>query len=84
MSEGFHAKMSLLARRKPTSALSYLVESVAPMRTVLPSMLPGSTRTSLEPSIGSKDLVNRLGLGASSVTSFLRVANSAEAMIAVA
>ena len=36
MSKGFHAKMSLLARRKSTSVLSYLEESVVPMRTTLP------------------------------------------------
>ena len=33
MSEGFQAKISLLARRKSTSALSYLAESVALTRT---------------------------------------------------
>ena len=62
--------MCLLPRRKSTSALSYSEESVVPMRTVLPSVLPGSMRTSLEPSIDSKDPVNLLGSGASSVTSF--------------
>ena len=36
MFEGFHAKMSLLAQRKSTSALSYSEESVVPMRTTLP------------------------------------------------
>ena len=70
MSEGFHTKMSLFARRKSTSALSYLEESMVPMRTTLPSGLLGSMRTSLEPSAGSKDLVDLLGSSASSVTSF--------------
>ena len=83
MSEGFHAKMSLLARRKPMSALSYSEESVVPMRTVLPSALSGSTSTSLKPSTSSKDPVDRLGSGASSATSFLRVASSIEATIDV-
>ena len=36
MSEGFHAKMSLLAQRKSTSTLSYSKENVVPMRTTLP------------------------------------------------
>ena len=36
MSEGFYAKMSLLAWRKSTSALSYSKESVVPMSTTLP------------------------------------------------
>ena len=48
----------------------------------LPLGLPGSMRTSLEPSASSKDPVDFLGLGASSVTSFLMVASSLEAMIA--
>ena len=68
MSEGFHAKMSLLARRKLTSVFSYLEESAVPMRTTLPSGLSGSMRTSLEPSVGSKDPVDFLGSGTSSVT----------------
>jgi len=63
MFEGFHAKMSLLARRKPTSALSYLEESVVPMRTTLPLGLLGSMRISLAPSIGLKDMADRLGVG---------------------
>ena len=84
MSKGFHAKMSLLARRKPTSALSYLEESMVPMRTTLLSGLLGSMRTSLEPSASSKDLVDLLGSGASSVTSFLMATSSSEATIAVA
>ena len=63
ISKGFHAKMSLLPRRKSTSALSYSGESVVPMRTVFPSVLPGSMRTSLEPSTGSKDPVDFLGSG---------------------
>ena len=84
ISEGFHAKMSLLPRRKSTSALSYSEESVVLMRTILPSVLPGSMRTSLEPSAGSKDPVDHLGSGASSVTSYLRAASSPEAMIVAA
>ena len=84
MSEGFHVKISLLVRRKSTSALFYLEESVVPMRTTMPSGLPGSMRTSLEPSTGSKDLVDLLGLGASSATSFLMAASSLEATIVVA
>ena len=55
MFEGFHANISLLARRKSTSALSYLEESAVPMRTTLPSELLGSMRTSLEPSADSND-----------------------------
>ena len=76
--------MSLLARRKSTSMLSYFEESVVPMRTTLPSELLGSMRTSLVPSTGSKDPANCLGLGASSATSFLMAVSSLEAMIAVA
>ena len=41
MSEGFHAKMSLLVPRKSTSALSYLEESVVPMRTTLTLRVAG-------------------------------------------
>ena len=41
MSEGLHAKMSLLAQRKSVSVLSYLEESMVPMRTTLPSELLG-------------------------------------------
>ena len=83
MSEGFHVKMSLLARRKPTNTPSYLEESVVPMRTVLPSVLLGSTRTSLEPSADSNDPVDFLASGASSVTSSLRAVSSLEATIAI-
>ena len=84
ISEGFHAKMSLLSRRKSMSALSYSEESVAPMRTVLPSELLGSMRTPLEPSTDSNDPVDFFASGASSATSSLRAASSSEAMIAVA
>ena len=84
MSKGFHTKMSLLAWRKSTSALSYLEESVVPMRTTLPSGLLGSMRTSLVPSIGSKDLTDYLELGASSMTSFLMATSSLEVTIIVA
>ena len=55
MFEGFHAKMSLLARRRWTSALSYLEKSVVPIRSTLSSGLLGSMGISLMPSVGSKD-----------------------------
>ena len=84
ISEGFHAKTSLLSRRKLTSALSYSRESVVPMRTVFPSELPGSMMTSLEPSADLTDPVTFSASGASSVTFSLRVASSPEATIAVA
>ena len=64
------------------SALSYLEESVVPMRTTLPSEPLGSLRTSLVPSIGSKDLADHLGSSASSTTSSLMAASSLEATIA--
>ena len=83
MSEGFHAKMSLLERRKSTNVLSYSEESVVPMCTIFPSVLPGSMRTSLEPSASSKDPINLLGSGTSSVSSFLMSTSSPEAMIVV-
>ena len=84
MSEGFHAKMSRLAWRKSTSVLSYMEESVLPMRTTLPSELLGSMRTSLTPSMGSKNLTDRLELGGSSVVPSLMTASSSEVMIAEA
>ena len=84
MSEGFHTKISLLAWRKSTSALSYLEESAVPMHTVLPLELLGSMRTSLTPSVGSKDLANRLESGASSAVPSLMTASSSEAVIAEA
>ena len=84
ISEGFHAKISLLSRRKSTSALFYSEESVVPINTVLPSVLLGSTRTYLEPSIDSNNPVNFLASSASSVTSFLRAVSSPEATIATA
>ena len=84
MSEGFHAKMSLFPWRKSTSALSYLEESVVPMRTILPSELLGSMRTSLKPSVDSNDPVDFFASGASSETPSLRVASSPKAMIDVA
>ena len=83
MSEGFHAKMSLLVWRKSTSVLSYSEESVVPMRTTLPLEQLGSMRTSLAPSIGLKDLADCLGSGASSATSFLMPTSSLEATIIV-
>ena len=54
------------------------------MRTVLPSELLGSMRTSLEPSADSNDPVDFFVSGASSVTFSLRAASSPEATIAVA
>ena len=66
------------------SVLSYLEESVVPMRTTLPLEPLGSMRTSLVPSTGSKDPVDCLGLGASLVTSFLMATSSLEATIAAA
>ena len=60
MSEGFHIKMSLLVRRKSTSDLSYLEESMVPMHTTLPLEPLGSMRTSLVPSTGLKDLADLL------------------------
>ena len=66
------------------SALSYLEESMVPMRTVLPSELLGSMRTPLEPYANSNDPVDFFTSGASSTTSSLRAASSPEAMIAVA
>ena len=80
ISEGFHAKMSLLSRRKSTSALSYSGESAVPIRTFLPSELLGSKRTSLEPSTDSNDPDDFFASGASSTTFSLRVASSSEAM----
>ena len=65
------------------SALSYLEESVEPMRTILPSELLGSMRTSLEPSTDSNDPVDFFASGASSVTSSLRAVSSPEATIAM-
>ena len=84
MSEGFHVKMSLLTQRKSTSVLSYSEESMVPMRTIFPSVLLGSRRTSLYPSASSKDPVDLLGSGASSVTYFLMSTSSSEATIAAA
>ena len=84
MSEGFHAKMSLLALRKSVSALSYSEESVVPMRTTLPSKLLGSTRTSLTPSMDSKDPSDRLESGASSVVPSLMTVSSSKAINAEA
>ena len=66
------------------SALSYPEESVVPMRTILPSELLGSMRTSLEPSADSNDPIDFFVLGPSSVTSSLRAASSPEVAIVVA
>lgn len=57
---------------------------MVPMRTTLPSEPLGSMRTSLAPSTGLKDPADRLGLGASSMTSSLMVASSLETTIVVA
>jgi hypothetical protein len=69
ISEGFHMKMSLFMWRKLMSALSYLGESEALMCTTFPSKLLGSMRTSLVPSMGSKDSDDRLESSASSMVS---------------
>ena len=84
ISEGFHTKMSLLSRRKSTSALSYSEESMVPMHNILPLELLGSMRTSLEPSADLNDPVDFFASGASSATSSLRAVSSLEATIAVA
>ena len=66
------------------SALSYLEESMVSMRTTLPSELLGSMRTSLMPSAGLKDLIDRLESGTSSAVPSLMTASSSEATIAKA
>ena len=76
ISKGFHAKMSLLSRRKSTSALSYSEESAVPMHTVLSVELLGSMRTSLEPSADLNDPVDFFASGIFSATSSLRAASS--------
>ena len=65
------------------SALSYSRKSVVPMRTVLPSELLGSMRTSSKPSIDSNDPVDFFASGASSETASLRAVSFPEARIAV-
>ena len=55
MSEGFHANMSIFARRKSTSALSYLGVRDVPTLATLALSLLGSSSTSLAFSTGSKD-----------------------------
>ena len=64
--------------------LSYSEESMVPMRTVLPSELLGSMRTSLEPSADSNDPVDFFVSGAPLATSSLRAASSLEVTIVVA
>ena len=66
------------------SMLSYLDESMVPMRTILPLELLGSMRTPLEPFADSNDPVDFFASGTSSVTSSLRAASTLEATIAVA
>jgi hypothetical protein len=82
ISEGFHAKISLLAQRKSTSALSYFGESVVPIRTLLTPEFLGSMRISLMPSAGSKDPKFYLESGASSAVSSRMTASSSEETIA--
>ena len=84
ISEGFHAKMSLLSRRKSTSALSYSEESEVPIRTLLASELLGSTWTSLEPSASLNDPVVVLASSIFLATSSLREASSLVATTAEA
>jgi hypothetical protein len=76
ISKGFHAKMSLFARRKLMSALSYLGENEVPMHTTLPSELLGSMRTSLVSFVGSKDPADHLESGASSAVASLMTVSS--------
>ena len=54
ISEGLHAKISALARRKSKSTTSYLLLRVALIFSVLPSGVFGLRGTSLVPSAGSK------------------------------
>ena len=54
MSEGLHAEMSALARRKSTSTTSYLLSSVALIFSTLPSGVFGLRGISLAPSAASK------------------------------
>ena len=54
-----------------------------PMHTTLPLEPLGSMKTSLAPSIGSKDPADHLGSGASLATTFLMVMSSLEATIAM-
>ena len=54
MSEGLHAKMSALARRKSTGTTSYLLSRVVLIFSALPSGVFGSRATFLVPSAGSK------------------------------
>jgi hypothetical protein len=82
ISEDLHAKMSFFARRKPTSALSYLGDREVPMRTTLFGALSGSIWTILVSSVGSKEPADLLASGQSSVAPFLALANSVEAMVA--
>jgi hypothetical protein len=61
ISEGFHAKISLLARRKLTSTLSYLGESVVPMRATLSLELLGVDEDHLDTLRGFKRSGRPLG-----------------------
>ena len=54
MSEGLNANMSAFARRKSTSTTSYLGSMLELILNALPSEVPGSRKTSLVPSAGSK------------------------------
>ena len=66
------------------STLSYLEESVVPMRIILPLELLGSMRTSLEPSTDSNDPINFFASATFSVTSSLRAASPLEVTTAAA
>ena len=66
------------------SALSYLEESVVPMRSTLSSGLLGSMRTSLMPSTGSKDPADRLESRASTMALSWMAVSSVEATIVAA
>ena len=54
MSEGLHANMSVFARRKSTSTTSYLGSRLELILNALPLEVPGSRKTSLVSTAGSK------------------------------
>jgi hypothetical protein len=70
--------------KKVDERVFYLGERLAPMHSTFPLGLLGSTRTSLVPSVGSKALVYRLELGASTATASLMTVSSFEVIVAVA
>jgi hypothetical protein len=84
MSKGLHANMSLFARRKSMSTASYLGSRAVPTRTVLLLELLGLRGTSLTPLMGSKELVDRLGPGASLRRASSSAASASDLMMASA